>query len=150
MRIALALVVLAACGSKTPPPQQTVGNTGPDAAPPPLAAGCPATFAEIPAGASCDVATYPSQCNYPDGSCWCGAATPCSGVELSPDDYAAIPSSWQCTATPPAIRADGCPGSPPSGACGQPGQSCTYGDCCVQEYHCDHGQWTMGNGECPP
>ena len=147
------LVVLAACGSRTPPPSNGIGNVPPDAGPvtpPPLAEGCPATYAEIPAGGTCDPAAQRGACSYVEGSCWCGTDMPCSGVEWPEEEIARMPVIWQCTPTPPAVRADGCPGSTPQGACGQEGQSCGYGDCCYTEYRCDHGQWVMGQASCPP
>jgi hypothetical protein len=148
MKVALlVMLALAACGSSTPSSSK-VATPAPDAGPPPpLAEGCPATWAEITSQSACDLQ---SGCDYPEGSCWCGVAMPCSGAARDPEEFADVPSSWQCTAVPPAFRDDGCPGSQPTGACGQNGQRCTYGSCCVTEYVCERGQWKMGNAECPP
>jgi hypothetical protein len=150
VRFAVVLLVAAACGSKTPPPA-VLGNTPADAgATTPPAAGCPATWADITPDGSCDPGVHRNQCIYPEGSCWCGQESPCTGVELPPEEYAAIPVAWQCTPTPPAVRADGCPGVEPAGACSPDGQACSYGDCCVTSYRCDRGQWSTGETSCPP
>ena len=66
------------------------------------------------------------------------------------EDIAQFPVAWQCTVTPPAVRADGCPGTEPNGACSQDGRVCSYGDCCVSEYTCQRGQWAITGSECPP
>jgi hypothetical protein len=144
----LALILaLAACGSSTPAPreQHTVENRATDdAGAPPLAEGCPATFGG--GGGAC---TSGLQCGYPEGSCYCGVPSWCGGM-APPEDYYQQPPSWQCTANPPAVRADGCPGVAPQGACAQNGQQCSYGDCCVQSYQCINGQWQAGQAMCPP
>jgi hypothetical protein len=143
----LALILaLAACGSSTPPaqPQHTVENRAIDAGPTPLAEGCPATFGS---GGPCDQSGV--HCGYPEGTCYCGVPSWCGGM-APPEDYYQQPPSWQCTASPPAIRADGCPGATPQGACAKEGQQCTYGDCCVQSYECRNGQWLAGETQCPP
>lgn len=120
---------------------------GPDAALPPLAEGCPASFGE--AGGDCDGTAQVGTCAYREGTCYCGIQMPCSGAAL-PDDWGSdIPPSWQCTGRPPKVRDDGCPGSEPSGACSRRGQQCTYGACCTQEYTCK-GTWQITGGECPP
>jgi hypothetical protein len=149
-RLIVVLVFLAACGSKTPPPG-AVGNATPDAGPmPPPAAGCPASWGEIGGGGDCDATVVTSQCNYPEGSCWCGHATPCTGVQLPDDYFTGQPTSWQCNAVPPAVREDGCPGIQPSGACSDDGKQCTYGSCCVTQVACQGGQWVVGMASCPP
>jgi len=71
----------------------------------------------------------------------------CSGAERPENPNA--PTVWNCAATPPAVRADGCPGSPPDGACADEGQRCSYGDCCVSIYEC-HTTWQLTDTQCPP
>jgi hypothetical protein len=104
----------------------------------------------MPNGATCDPAVATQYCTYSEGSCWCGTQMPCSGVAWSDEDIAQFPVTWQCTPVPPAVRADGCPGAEPSGACARDGQVCGYGDCCFQEYTCQNGQWAITGGGCPP
>jgi hypothetical protein len=145
VRWAIVAVLLVACGHRAPPPQRIeIGNVAPDAGPATLAEGCPPTFGA--AGGACTTGT---SCAYPEGSCYCGAPSYCGGA-APPPDYYDRPSSWQCSATPPAVRADGCPGTEPQGACGDEGKSCVYGSCCVTPYTCTGGQWVQGMGECPP
>lgn len=144
---ALALSLLA-CGS-SPPPAPIVERR-PDPPPPPNLATCPAAFAQ--AGGDCDPAAHPGTCSYAEGSCYCGATMPCSGAMRSDEELAAMPSSWQCTAKPPLVRPDGCPGTQPNegSACSPIGRTCTYGSCCVHRMSCTKGRWTYAGGECPP
>lgn len=148
MRLALAAVLLMACGSKTPPPPppDPVAHAAPDAGAQAPAA-CPATWAD--AKGACDPKVSDHYCSYPDGECWCGIEVPCSGMRRPDEWYDEQPNVWQCTATPPAVRPDGCPGAAPTGACTTEGQSCSYGDCCYQRYLCEKGQWVLGDGGCP-
>ncbi|MEZ4401219.1 MAG: hypothetical protein R3B06_14430 [Kofleriaceae bacterium] len=53
---------------------------------------------------------------------------------------------WQCRRP----RTDGCPEEVPAGACPQPGQQCSYGDCCISTSTCTDGQWVNGEASCPP
>ncbi len=165
MRALLIVAVLTACGgSPTPPrsnvdrdPIYTTGN-GNFATPPPDAAvaftapgllACPSSYAEL--GGSCDPQVSRQACNYPEGSCYCGIATPCSGAEPDPAEIAAIPPTWQCRATPPAVRPDGCPGVEPGDvACKTEGKVCSWGDCCFTQMTCTKGEWLMTGGGCPP
>lgn len=143
-RALLLAVVLAACGPKAAD-EPVVANTARDAGVV-LAPGCPATFAAATGG--CDPAV--GSCAYAEGSCWCGVAQPCTGVDLGDEWDDDIPPTWQCTATPPDIRDDGCPGIQPSGACWQDAQVCSYGDCCFSELTCRNGAWEITGGGCPP
>jgi hypothetical protein len=150
VRALILLGFLAACGAKTPAPGP-VGNATPDAGPVVLAPGCPATWAELHAtGEACEPSAVTQTCTYPEGSCWCGKATPCTGVELPEEYYDQIPTTWQCAEVPPAVRADGCPGVQPEGACADDGKACTYGSCCVTQVVCQGGQWVAGMASCPP
>jgi hypothetical protein len=139
--LAPAVLVFAACSSHPARPADRVGNASVLAdARSPLAASCPATFAE--ARGLCS-STDP--CTYPEGTCscsvppWCGGAAP-------PDDR---PETWQCT---PLVRADGCPGQhPPDGtACTDDGQRCDYTCSCLAIATCHNGTWSTENGPCKP
>jgi hypothetical protein len=148
VRRALAVAILAACGSSTPPAAVVDRAPPPDAGPPPpLAEGCPARFDE--AGGACDAAAGASTCHYPEGFCSCGPVPVCSGAVMPPPEEPE-PTVWTCTPHPPAVRDDGCPGREPSGACARDGQRCSYGACCVSHYQCDDGTWQYTGGECPP
>jgi len=150
VRASLVLIAVAACGSPTAPANPTVAPPI-DAPLPPLAAECPASYAAVPAGQACTpTAGHTLSCAYPEGVCNCLAAYPCSGVAMSDEEMAALPIVWQCEPTPPAVRADGCPGVEPSGACAKDGQVCGYGDCCFTQLTCTDGQWQMTGGGCPP
>ncbi len=150
VRASLVLIAVAACGSPTAPANPTVAPPI-DAPLPPLAAECPASYAAVPAGQACTpTAGHTLSCAYPEGVCNCLAAYPCSGVAMSNEEMAALPIVWQCAPTPPAVRADGCPGVEPSGACAKDGQVCGYGDCCFTQLTCTDGQWQMTGGGCPP
>ena len=145
MRTLVLILALAACGSSTPPAQpHTVENRAPDAGVAAQPAGCPATF-----GGGPGACTSGLHCGYPEGTCYCGVPSWCGGV-APPEDYYQQPPSWQCTANAPPVRADGCPGREPQGACAQEGQQCTYGDCCVQNFECRNGQWLAREMQCPP
>ncbi len=145
------VAIAAACGGRTPPRQQAVvlGNVAPDGGARGLAASCPATFAAAEAATTpCDRAKV--GCDYPEGSCYCGDPAYCGGAAPPPPPPVPPPAHWQCTAKPPAVRADGCPGTEPSGACTDEGKSCQYGDCCVSVDVCRGGQWQAGPAACPP
>lgn len=151
MRTAIVIVgVLLGCGSSRPAPV-VVENRAPAPDAGPLAEGCPATFAEAAALGACSWEEHRNQCNYAEGSCYCGVAPVCSGAAINPEEEARQPTSWQCAAKPPAIRADGCPGEQNTGAaCRDEGKSCTYGDCCVTTLQCRGGTWTYVDSQCPP
>jgi hypothetical protein len=87
---------------------------------------------------------------YAEGWCYCGVEQPCTGVDLGDDWAKDIPTTWQCTALPPDVREDGCPGVEPSGACWTEAQKCSYGSCCFQELTCLNGAWEITGGGCPP
>lgn len=145
---AVALVALVACGGGKPAPRE-IGNVAPDAAPLGAApAGCPATFAA--ATGACDPATATAACAYDEGSCYCGVEPYCGGAAPDPEWERSRPTTWQCARTPPAVRGDGCPGTPPEGACSDEGQQCGYGDCCVATYACQGGLWRQTDHSCPP
>lgn len=141
------VVAVVACSSTAPAPQ--VVPPPPPPPPPPNASSCPASFST--AGGACTPdPTANATCNYAEGSCYCGITPVCSGAARDPDEELREPTFWQCTAKPPLVRADGCPGSEPSGRCTQNGKKCTYGSCCVSHYSCTSGTWQMTGGECPP
>lgn len=148
-----ALVVIlglcAACGSSQPP-AGPIGNAAPDAGPrelPPLDESCPEAY---PVGTgACDGTVADRNCQYDEGQCYCGVAQTCSGVEIDPEEIRRQPTSWQCTPWPPAVRADGCPGTA-GGACTNETFECSYGDCCVSSYRCLDGEWTQVRSICPP
>jgi hypothetical protein len=145
-----ALLLVAACGSSKPESGGAIGNAAPDAGRWTLttpAAGCPETYGEAAGG--CDQRTATNSCLYPEGHCYCGQAPVCSGVEPDPADLARRPIEWQCTPTPPDVRADGCPGVPDA-TCATEGQECSYGDCCFVAYRCVGGVWQEIGGGCPP
>jgi len=167
--VALTLVTLRGCGSSTPPAPQTVENRAPDASVP-LADGCPPAWQNAVGAGACDMGVANRVCTYDEGTCYCGVEPYCSGAEPDPEWERSRPTTWQCSATPPAIRADGCPGTPPeevasgpidrrriggggaedTGRCARDGQRCSYGSCCVTEYVCAGGRWTRGQASCPP
>jgi hypothetical protein len=149
VRSVYALVLVAACGSRTTPS----AGAPPDAEPRVLAPrgdACPETYAA--ATGPCDPASATSSCQYDDGQCTCGQAPVCRGaIPPPPDpDEPPPPTSWQCSAWPPAVRDDGCPGVAPQGACRGDGKRCSYGACCVATYVCARGAWAYDGSECPP
>lgn len=149
--VASLAFVLAACGGKTPPPDDRLAANLPDAGPrviPPLPEGCPATYAEVGSG-ECDWEAVAGNCQYPEGQCYCGQPPVCSGAERDPNEFAHIPSTWQCSSWPPKVRADGCPGEI-GGRCSDEGKECVYGSCCVATYRCERGEWQQIAAECPP
>jgi hypothetical protein len=152
MRSGSAIIVafIVACGGGKPRPIGGGTVEAPvDAGPP--AAGCPASWGEVPAGAACEYAGSPSMCNYDEGSCYCGVAQVCSGAAIDETALASQPTSWNCTAKPPLVRPDGCPGEMNDGlACDEAGKLCSYGSCCVTITECRDGQWRTVDQECPP
>jgi hypothetical protein len=150
--VVAVLCLFASCssGSRTTTPVVENPPPPPPPPPPPNADTCPPAFNQ--AGGDCDPAAHPSQCNYAEGSCYCGIQMPCSGAMRSDEELAAMPSSWQCTAKPPVVRPDGCPGEMPSEgrACSPSGRKCSYGSCCFHELSCVKGEWKMTGGGCPP
>jgi hypothetical protein len=142
---------LVACGTHTRAPvanRVEVANAAPDAGVAPVPEGCPASFDVAVKTGAC-TAGAPS-CSYPEGSCYCGPTPVCSGMMRPADELDKEPVYWQCTAKPPLVRADGCPGSEPSGACSDEGKQCSYGSCCVTQVVCKGGQWQVGMAACPP
>ena len=158
-----AALVAAACGPGRPASSASSAEEQPGSpAPAPPAAdaglpraggglppGCPRSFAA--AAGSCDQAVARQYCRYPEGTCYCGQEPHCGGARPSDEEMARRPIVWVCAATPPAVRADGCPGADPEGsACSQPGKTCVYGDCCEWRVECRAGTWTRTGGGCPP
>jgi hypothetical protein len=152
--IALVMLVglggLVGCGSSRA--TQTQPPPPPPPPPPPNAETCPATFAA--ASGACEPA---GPCNYPEGACHCGwpVDQTCSGAAVDPNPPPPTepvePMTWQCTAKPPEVRADGCPGVEPfNRRCDVEGKQCSYGSCCVRVMTCKDGAWRETAAECPP
>lgn len=110
--------------------------------------GCPSTYL---AATSVDGCAHRLSCPYADGACVCTQSAYCSGVAPGPDYRPSF--EWRCT---PAVRPDGCPGSPPTAGepCAHDG-TCSYEpDCCGTgtDATCASGQWAIENRNvaCPP
>ena len=132
------LVLLAACGSTSPP-----------AANPPTgkqvvrSEACPKAFG---ATGRCDADG--TTCGYDEGSCYCGQEPICSGVNRSGEPTP--PPVWVCTAKPPAVRADGCPGVANEGDPCNSTRECSYGDCGGYVLGCADGKWKTVRLIAPP
>lgn len=88
-------------------------------------------------------------CAYPGGGCFCASPAYCGGIDPGPN-YQPGPPVWQCSPDPGTVRDDGCPGTKPTGACDQDGQTCAYQDgCCDLSMQCELGQWAMIAHNCP-
>ena len=86
-------------------------------------------------------------CQYPEGSCYCGPRSYCGGVQPSRETLDELKQpAWRCRAT----RTDGCPPTPPTGACSDNGAACSYGDCCIESVTCESGAWQSHGEMCPP
>jgi len=139
------------CGSSTPPAARTVENRVPDAGVVANDDSCPEAWDRAVGAIACDPARATRICTFDEGTCYCGIEPWCGGMAPDPEWQRNQPTTWQCSAKPPEVRADGCPGVPPEGgACAQDGQQCGYGDCCVSTYQCIGGQWRAGPASCPP
>ncbi len=130
MRELALLGLIAACGARAAPPTTEQPATE---------AACPHSYAQ--AKGPCEGATTVTTCGYEEGTCTCEAA----GASDGPPQ-----AEWHCTAPPPTVRADGCPGAPPHGACARDGQQCGYGDACTVQYACVDGSWRRLREDCPP
>jgi hypothetical protein len=166
VRLAAALLVLAACGGSRRPARSNVETgegydhrrTGdPSSAADagvaftgtrPLA--CAPSYADL--RGACDPTVSDQTCSYTEGVCYCGIDYPCSGVRIPDEQLARLPNQWQCTPTPPAVRPDGCPGVMPGAdvACAPDGKVCSWGDCCFHQMTCTAGTWVRTGGGCPP
>ncbi|MCE9576851.1 MAG: hypothetical protein K8W52_27135 [Deltaproteobacteria bacterium] len=149
--LTLVVIVFAGCGSHAAP----IGNGGSasgsnagsgdgrgDHASSPA---CAAAFAAVAAGQACDAVD--ARCEYPEGACFCGPRSYCGGAAPTQEILEALRQPvWQCT----PVRTDGCPETPPSGACAEAGKQCGYGDCCAQVTTCTNGSWVAGPPQCPP
>lgn len=152
---ALWVLGLVACSSSTPRPEPRRVDPVPDASivtaaidapvrePDPQPSACPATAAE--AKGSCLAGNINRECPYPPSTvCSCTTdAPPCSPVNHDND-----PTIWVCTGpppppVPPKPRTDGCPATPPQGACNKPNKQCSYkAGCCSELFTCSAGAWT--------
>ncbi len=126
MRELAIAALIAACGAQPAPRASELHVTA--------ATGCPASYAQ--ATGPCDGTNTVTTCGYQEGTCTC---------ELTGEQ-----AEWHCTAPPPAVRADGCPGRPPAGACSHDGQQCSYGETCAVQYACVSGSWQRLREDCPP
>ncbi len=156
---ALALVLLIGCGSSSQERSRPEGTHPPSEGSERAelsdtrasgSSSCPATYDEATHYAGCADGTG-AQCSYDDGDCTCVIEHPCTGVDYGDDVES--PRVWQCT---PAVRADGCPGSPPTAgeACDHAGE-CSYGPSCCgtgTRARCTQGRWATESFDvdCPP
>ncbi|HVV87478.1 MAG TPA: hypothetical protein VHE35_30760 [Kofleriaceae bacterium] len=147
------VIVTGACGpSRAPGPAGPGGGAGSEAEGGSGSAGtrangasCPAAYAQIHVGEPCTDTR--ATCAFAEGRCWCAPGSYCGGVAPTPEILAALEKPrWQCQ----PVRTDGCPETPPTGACSEPGKACSYGDCCIDSYACQGGTWTRTGGGCPP
>jgi hypothetical protein len=113
---------------------------------------CPPTFEEAKGAPCCEEGEAPpaDTCTYTQGECYCGPPPTCSGAEEPP-----LPPQmwlWVCTAYPPEVRPDGCPGQPPlaGGSCEEQGKVCSYGECATSSYTCIDGEWVFEPPSNPP
>jgi hypothetical protein len=99
--------------------------------------GCPASYAEVAAGAACSSGGGPGfgECWYPDGQCDCNL------------DLTLHSRTWSCVPQPAA-----CPASPPriGAPCGAAGIACNYFSCQLAgiQVECQDGVWFGGPGGC--
>lgn len=94
-------------------------------------AECPATLADVVAGAAC---ASPAECLYPDGVCFCAI------------DHTGAPQVWTC------FPQAGCPYPRPrlGTSCATVGQQCDYGLCGASQLCEPGGYWGVGTGGCHP
>jgi hypothetical protein len=153
----ISIILTLACGAfacgpapQPAPPVARLADAPPPPPPPPNGDTCPTSFST--ADGECSGAQVTGTCSYPEGTCYCGVEPRCSGAVMNPDDLGVQPTTWICTAKPPRVRPDGCPGTAPSpsDACSPSGKQCTYGSCCVSTYTCKGGTWKETAAECPP
>jgi ribose transport system substrate-binding protein len=140
---------------KTEPPgapgpvELTQAQPDPPALPPnsPL---CPPRYGLVTGGCVTRETMY-LRCRYPEGDCACTGPQWCGGAARPPPPLASY--AWHCIATPPRIRADGCPGRQPAiGAACQGKKVCGYSPtgCGGQTIACDRGRWQMVGVIAPP
>jgi hypothetical protein len=101
------------------------------------APGCPAQYADAPPG-HCTIGLA---CAYDEGTCTC--VDYCGGAPPPPnEDF----SHWSCKLY------DDCPQPKPqpNTTCKKPGQTCTYGACCIEQLTCVGSKWSSGGVVCPP
>lgn len=136
---AILALALLACGPSRARPGSGGEFTGDN---PPT---CAAAYADVPQGQACGDGQ--ESCAYPEGTCSCAPQRYCGGPPPPQEllDQLAIPV-WQCK----PFRTDGCPETPPSGACRQDGKVCSYDNCCITEITCQDGNWTQTRDVCPP
>lgn len=106
-------------------------ETGP---PPTGRVACPAAF-DSP-GPRCEHGEDPGDCRYPEGECYCGSPSHCSGAEPIP-----TPLQWICQARV-VCGPNGTPCAPGSPPCGN--------TCCGAATSCIGGVWVSQMVPCPP
>lgn len=112
----------------------------------------PTSFAACQALAiRCGGPEAPPSCAFPEGTCTCEVHHRCSGVPPGPGERVSW-RQWSCRPTPPAFRADGCPGTEPTdrAACDGRARRCSYGECAFVPYECVDGTWRRGMASAPP
>ena len=163
--LALLAALSAACSPRpaAPAPMAVTDSPTSDAArveaasleetvsPPPPDAGvatsplCPPSF-DVAQTSQCILAK-PARpaCEYAEGSCACGAPTQCGGAYMPHPPGS--PGTVYCTPkSPNALRADGCPFTPPKkGQVCAGTRSCTYGPCTWSQTiaTCKGGAWDV-------
>ena len=147
MKTLWIVALLVACGTPGPSPADPANRTAaeegragdPAGLGPPggsTSAGrppCPPTF-DSP-GPRCE-GENPGDCSYPEGECYCGSPSSCSGAEQPP-----LPPRWICEARV-VCGAAGTPCTPGSPSCGSP--------CCGGATSCIRGVWVDQLVPCPP
>lgn len=111
---------------------------------------CPPAFG---ASGSCRFQASAVTCTYPEGTCVC--AQPCrGGARPPPYPRGPLPNPfvWRCTKTPPAVRADGCPGVlPDEGTPCTGARDCSYMQgCTAVGVTCHEGHWSPAHVLPPP
>jgi hypothetical protein len=108
------------------------------------APSCPATYAGVPHGKSCDPQV---ECDYPEARCTCDLQ--CFDLCAAPVDGGPNLKTWNCDVPGPPSA---CPVPRPrlGSACSNPAENCDYGACegniAIQ---CNAGVWTNAPTACP-
>lgn len=147
---ALVLVALVAACTHHPAPAPEPVTAMPESSrpsPPPTPPSCPAAYA----GLEKTACTAEQTCSFPEGSCVCSNAMPCTGNVNAWNEAKNHPHLvWGCVEK---VRADGCPGAQPNRGwpCAKEGQVCEYAACISRTLSCHAGKWQLDKqGEPPP